>query len=106
MELFPVLQRESHLWPTSMDSSFTPDAGGLATIAQLFTDYSVPGANHVQIYVRLQQCSSVADFNSYLAHLLSQATARRRPARRSSLLNKTRSVGSASGSPPVCWPAA
>jgi hypothetical protein len=54
--------------------TWSPDVSGLATIAQLFSEYSVVGANQGQIYARLQQCSARPDFNNYLVHLLGQST--------------------------------
>ena len=62
--------------PAQDMGTWVPDASGLATIAQLFSEYSVVGANQGQIYARLQQCSARPDFNNYLVHLLGQSTVR------------------------------
>ena len=79
-------------------AAWAPQPEGLHTIVQLLTEYRQPGANQAQarlssathaashaaltrppkkqIFARLEQCSAVPDFNSYLAFVLSRATAR------------------------------
>ena len=76
-------------------AAWAPQPEGLHTIVQLLTEYRQPGANQAQarlarhaaaftaltrsaqqIFARLEHCSAVPDFNSYLAYVLSRATAR------------------------------
>lgn len=56
--------------------SFAPDPSNLTALVQLLSDFRHPGADQAAVYARLVACEAVPDFNSYLAHLLTQSAAR------------------------------